>query len=227
MDKAKTRICVSRLSMPLPARSHDVAGHANLAAQRSDEVRGDAGQARTAGGGCAPGGCARFELGGDDGLHSCIVRNPRAGCPWGRRDQAGARDCQVLVCYSRVETALSISMDRVLDYSSLPPRDRLTTFLTVATWLLFPLDTIAAIFLGTWHNGLRSLPVVTDLQTRDVVATTGICGTPLVGIIFALLLIWRCRRGRWAGILLGVAGVLFHAWSLYVWGTFEAWFWSH
>ena len=72
----KCRIAVSRLSIPLSARGHDVAGHAQFSAQCPDEVRGDRARLR------APGdGLATFQLAGSDGFHGRILRNPSVGCP--------------------------------------------------------------------------------------------------------------------------------------------------
>jgi hypothetical protein len=113
-------------------------------------------------------------------------------------------------------------MAQVLDYASPPRPDHLTTILgTVASVLVFA-DTVAEIFLGNWHAGLGPRTAV----LQDVVATIGICGLPLVGMVLGLLLVWRCRRGRWAGILWGAGMFLMHAWMLYVWGGQEVWFWS-
>lgn len=112
-------------------------------------------------------------------------------------------------------------MTRTLDYNSHRDRDSVTTILEVVAVMLLPCDGVAEVVFGSFHNGLRGA----GIMARDVVATGVICGVPLIGILVSAAVIWRCRRRRLLGSVLGVVMALMHAQCLYVWGWMEVWFW--
>ncbi|HEY4328909.1 MAG TPA: hypothetical protein VGN88_04175 [Phycisphaerae bacterium] len=113
-------------------------------------------------------------------------------------------------------------MTQPLEYSYPQKRNWPSIVLCTTTWSLFFVEFPAAILLGNLHNGLRTIGVI---EPRDVLATAVICGIPVLGILFALPLIWQARRWPWMFFITLVA-VFFHAWSLYAWGRMELFFWN-
>jgi hypothetical protein len=117
-------------------------------------------------------------------------------------------------------------MADILNYSPLPRSDKLATFCGIVSWTLVPLAWVSPMLVISWHSGLRSLPVASNPQAKDILATTIICSLPILGAFLGSLAVAKNGSRNWVNTLWAATAVFIHICNLLAWAEIEWEFWT-